>query len=104
MKPAFTNVATIVDDLSSVGDSDGAHSGSTPVVAWAYATTGQPPSGGLPIGTNTVPVTCSVPPVIPEVDVYSIRAASEVVARSLRSMVGTVVASDSAPGSCPAPV
>ena len=29
---------------------------------------------------------------------------SDVAARSLRSMVGRVVASDSAPGSCPAPV
>src|SRR6266404_5878509 len=55
-KPAFTNIITIVADCSSVGDSDGAHSGSMPVVACAYATIGHPPSGGLPIGTVFVPM------------------------------------------------
>src|SRR5689334_18086668 len=104
MKPAFTNVVTMVDDFSSVGDSDGAHSGSMPVVECAYATIGQPSSGGLPGGTKTEPDTCSVPPVMPDVEVYSMRAASEVAARSLRSIVGSVVASDSAPGSWPAPL
>ena len=68
MNPALTKVVTIVDDDSSVGDSDGAQSGAIPVVAWAYATIGHPLSGGLPGGTNTLPVTCSVPPVMPDVE------------------------------------
>ena len=65
---------------------------------------GQPPCGAVPWGTKTVPVTCVRPSVIPDVDVYSMRAATELAARSLRSMVGNVVASVSAPGSCPAPL
>src|SRR5882757_7232963 len=71
-----------------------------PVVEWPYATMGQPPLGGSPCGTKTVPETCVVPSNA-LVDAYVIRAASDVTSKSRRSSVGIVLADNNAPAPDP---
>ncbi len=53
---------------SRVGEADGAHSDSMPVAGCPNATTLQPPGGGSPLGTNTVPDTCGCPSLMPDVE------------------------------------
>lgn len=45
------------DRAEQVGEADGAQSSEIPVVPWPMETIGQPPSGGVPGGVNTVPDT-----------------------------------------------
>src|SRR3954451_10384703 len=44
---------------------DGAHWSARPVVRCAHVTTGQPPLGALPFGTDTVPETATALPATP---------------------------------------
>jgi hypothetical protein len=43
----------------STASRDGAHWSAIPVVPWAKVTTGHPPFGALPFGTETVPDTAT---------------------------------------------
>ena len=69
-----------VEELGELGDltrrrrdsSDGAHRDATPLVPWAQATTGRPPSGTAPVGANTTPETAIGVP-FGSVDAYSTR-------------------------------
>ncbi len=58
------------------GHRDGLHWSPTPEVPWSQATTGQPPFGAPPSGTNTIPVTATGPPGSP-VDRYMTRVAAD---------------------------
>src|SRR5690242_18388485 len=62
---------------------------------------GHPPSGALPFGAKTVPVTNVSEFEIPDVDVYVILPATDVIAGKRLSIVGSPRASRKVPGPAP---
>src|SRR5689334_14524089 len=69
-----------------------------PSVPCPNPTTGQPPSGALPLGTNSEPDTTVGAPVSPDVDRYSTLAASMSLPAKVRVTPGMVVADTRLPG------
>jgi hypothetical protein len=60
------------DSSVAIGCFDGAHSSAMPLVPWAMVSTGRPPGGASPGGTNAVPVTTIGSP-SSDSDTYMIR-------------------------------